>query len=146
MRFLIQKVKNLKISDGQKLILDLSQEKFCLLIYVGVEKGDENKDLDELIQKIENLQILDENGKFKLSISEIKPQLIFVSQITLIANFEKGRINFNQNLDFNLAKKIFDDFVLRWQKLGYNVYKTEFGSYLEIENINLGPVNFYLNL
>lgn len=147
MKLLIQKVKNLKIRDSKKVVLDLSYENFCLLFYVGIERGDENKNLKEIVKKIENLQIIDnEEGKFKLSISSIKPTIVFVSQITLLADFNKSRINFNQSLEQNLAKETFDRFYQEWKNMNYNVYKTEFGSYLMIESINLGPINFCLSL
>lgn len=146
MRFLIQKVKCLKIYQDQKLILDLTKEDFCYLIYVGIEKGDEKKNLEEIAKNLENLQIIDANEKFSQTLRDIKPKIVFISQITLLADFDKGRINFNNSLDFNLAKEIFEKFVEKWHNLGYDVFKTNFGSYLEIEATNIGPVNFYLNL
>lgn len=146
MKFLIQKVKGLKIYQNKEIILDLSQEDFCYLIYVGIEKGDAKKNLEEIIKNLENLQLIDVEGKFNQTLKEVKPKIVFVSQITLLANFEKGRINFNNSLEFPQAKRIFEEFVFLWQKLGYNVFKTEFGAYLGIESINLGPVNFCLNL
>jgi D-tyrosyl-tRNA(Tyr) deacylase len=145
MKLLIQKVKNLKIYQDQKLFLNLSSESFCFLIYVGVEKEDKNKNLKEIIKNLESLEIVDLNGKFNQTLEQTKPKIVFVSQITLLADFIKGRINFNYSSAFLEAKMIFDEFVDLWQKLGYNVYKTEFGSYLEIENINLGPVNFFIS-
>ncbi len=145
MKLLIQKVKNLKIYQKGEKLFDFSKEDFLLLIYVALEKGDENKNLEEIVNFLENCQILDFKEKFSKSIKEIKPILVFVSQITLTAEFDKsGRINFNQALDFNLAKKVFDKFIQKWQNLGYNIYHTEFGSNLKIESLNLGPVNFLL--
>ncbi|GIW65094.1 MAG: hypothetical protein KatS3mg093_073 [Candidatus Parcubacteria bacterium] len=144
MRLLIQKVKNLKIYQNKKLILDFSSDNFCYLIYVSLEKGDENKILEEIIKKIENLEIIDINGKFNHSLKEIKPKIVFVSQITLSADFVKGRINFNRSLEFSKAEKIFNQFFALWLKLGYNVFKTDFGAFLEIESTNLGPVNFFI--
>ncbi len=145
MKFLIQKVKNLKIYKEKEKILDLSKENFSLLIYVAFEKEDENKKLDEIINFLEKVQILNENNKFSKSIKDLKPTIVFVSQITLSAEFEKtGRINFNQALEPSLAKNIFEELVKKFNDFGYNVYKTEFGSYLEIESINLGPINFVI--
>lgn len=144
MRFLIQKVKDLKICQNKNLILEVN-DVFCFLIYVGVEKGDDKKNLEEIVKKLENLQIVDLEGRFTQTLKTTKQKIIFVSQITLVANFEKGRINFNQSLDFNLAQKIFENIVSIFQKFGYNVFRTDFGSYLEIRATNIGPVNFYLN-
>ena len=146
MRFLIQKVKNLRIYQAKRTLFDLTNEDFCYLIYVGLEKNDDKKNLEEIIQSLENLQIVDIDGKFSQTLKAIKPKIVFISQITLVSGFEKGRINFNNSLDFNLAKEIFEKFVLKWQNLGYNVFRTDFGSFLEVEATNIGPVNFYLKL
>lgn len=142
MKFLVQKVKNLKIYKNNQIIFSSLKENICYLVYVGIEKGDENKNLEEIIKNLVKFQIVDYQGKFSLTIVDSKPLIVFVSQITLLANFEKGRINFNRSLEVKLAEKIFDDFVSSWRNLGYNVFKVDFGSYLEIENTNLGPVNF----
>jgi D-tyrosyl-tRNA(Tyr) deacylase len=140
MRFLIQRVKDLKIEN-----LEIKEP--CLLIYVGIEKNDENKDLKEIVNYLENLQIIEENDKFSQTIKNLRPNLVFVSQITLLANFDKnGRINFNQSLEQNKARKIFEDFIKIWRSLNYNIYNLEFGSYLLIESTNIGPVNFIIEL
>jgi D-tyrosyl-tRNA(Tyr) deacylase len=138
MKFLIQKVKDLKI---ERIGLD---EGF--LIYVGVEKGDENKSLKEIVSYLENLQIVDKQGKFSQKIKDIRPKLIFISNITLLADFERGRINFNRALEPNKAKEIFNNFIKIWKDLGYEVFYKEFGSFLEISSTNFGPINFILEL
>ena len=143
MKILIQKIGRIKIFSKNNLIFD-SNEGY--LFYFGFEKGDENKDLKEIVSYLENLQIVDKEGKFSQKIKDIKPKLIFVSNITLLANFEKFRINFNQALEPNKAKEIFNNFIKIWQDLGYEVFYKEFGSFLEISSTNLGPINFILEL
>jgi D-tyrosyl-tRNA(Tyr) deacylase len=176
MKLLIQKVKNLKIEEkevdkpaspspasrpvsrqgGQSGQGGLGGG---FLIYVGIEKGDENKNLKEIVDYLENLQIVDKEGKFSQKIKDIKPRLVFISNITLLANFKKtslasrrarrarrGRINFNQALEPNKAKEIFNNFIKIWQDLGYEVFYKEFGSFLEISSTNMGPINFILEL
>jgi len=138
MRFLIQKVRNLKIGEREV--------NGGFLIYVGIEKGDENKNLKEIVNYLGNLQIVDKEGKFSQKIKDIKSNLIFISNITLLANFEKGRINFNQALKPNKAKEIFNNFIKIWQDLGYEVFYKEFGSFLKISSTNIGPINFILKL
>ncbi len=138
MKLLIQKIKNLKIDE-----IEINEG---FLIFVGIEKGDENKNLKEIVNYLENLQIVDKEGKFFQKIKDLKPILIFISNITLLANFEKFRINFNQALEPEKAKKIFNDFVKIWQNLGYEVFYKEFGSFLEISYINIGPINFIIEI
>ncbi|GIW67370.1 MAG: hypothetical protein KatS3mg096_238 [Candidatus Parcubacteria bacterium] len=117
-----------------------------LLIYVGIEKGDENKNLEEIVNYLENLQIIDENGKFAKTMKETKPVFVFISNITLLAGFEKGRINFNRALEPKLAKEIFKKLIQVFKNKGYQVFSKEFGSYLEITSTNVGPINFYLQI
>lgn len=143
MRLLIQKVKNLKIFKGNEMVLNLNNEP-CFLIYIGIEKDDEKRDLKKLVTTLENLPLLNKEGKFLVSLKEAKPTLVFISNITLVANFDKNHLNFNKALEPGLAKNIFYEFVNLWQELGYNVYKTDFGSYLEVESKNLGPINFFI--
>ena len=138
MKFLIQKVKNLKIEN-----IEVDKG---FLIYVGIEKKDEKRDLKEIIDYLENLSIVDKEGKFSQKIKDLKPKLIFVSNITLLAQFDKYRINFNNALEPNKAKEIFNNFVRIWENLGYEVFKAEFGSFLEISTVNIGPINFFIEL
>ena len=138
MKLLIQKIKNLKINE---IYIDKG-----FLVYVGIQKGDENKNFKEIFHYLENLQIVDKEGKFSQKIKDIKPKLIFISNITLLANFEKFRINFNQALEPNKAKEIFNNFINLWQDLGYEVFYEDFGSFLEISSTNIGPINFVVEL
>ncbi len=138
MKFLIQKVENLKINEIE---VDSS-----FLIYVGIQKGDENKNLKEIVNYLENIQLVDKEGKFSQKIKDIKPKLVFISNITLLSSFKKFRINFNQALDPNEAKEIFNNFIKIWQDLGYEVFYKEFGSFLKISSTNIGPINFILEL
>jgi D-tyrosyl-tRNA(Tyr) deacylase len=138
MKFLIQKVENLKINEIE---VDSS-----FLIYVGIQKGDENKNLKEIVNYLENIQLVDKEGKFSQKIKDIKPKLVFISNITLLSSFKKFRINFNQALEPNKAKEIFNNFIKIWQNLGYEVFYKEFGSFLKISLTNIGPINFILEL
>lgn len=140
MRFLIQKVKNLKIAD-------FKINESCLLIYVGISKNDENKDVAQVVDILENLEVLEENGKFQRKIKEIKPKIFLVSQITLLTQFSsKGRPDFSLALEKEKSKKIFEEIVSEFKKRNYETHHTPFGSYLEIESTNLGPVNFIIDL
>lgn len=143
MKFLIQKIKDIRIKNN---LSDVCLDNVLLLIYVGIEKEDENKNLEEIVNYLENLQIIDENGKFIKTIKETKPVLVFISNITLLADFEKGRINFNKALKPELAKEIFEKLIEIFKNKGYQVFSKEFGSYLEITSTNVGPINFFVEI
>jgi len=142
MKILIQKVSKIKIFSQKKLIFD---SKGGYLFYIGLEKGDELKNLNFIVEKIENLEIVDENGKFLRNLKQTRPNLFFISNITLISAFKNKKINFNLSLEPKLAKEIFDNLVFNFDKLGYNIFKVEFGSFLEVEASNIGPINFFLS-
>ncbi|GBD34614.1 D-aminoacyl-tRNA deacylase [bacterium HR35] len=142
MKFLIQKVKNIKIESDLEDVYPNN----ILLIYIGVGRGDEKKNLEEIVSFLENLQIIDENNKFLRKLKEVKPTLIFISNITLLASFEKGRINFNQALEPKLAKEIYEKLIGIFKKRNYQVFSKEFGSYLEITSTNIGPINFFIEI
>ena len=55
-----------------------------LVVYLGVMIGDTEKDGDEIVRKIANMRIFeDENGKMNLSPLMIGGEILFVSQFTL---------------------------------------------------------------
>lgn len=143
MKFLVQRVKEVKVFFQNEEIETLSDG---FLIFVGIEKEDENKDLSQIGKKLLQYQVMEREGKFSLSLQESKLPVLFISQITLTANFDNGRINFNQSPNFSTAKKIYDEFITEMKKYYPSTKNTSFGSYLMIESINIGPVNFFLEI
>lgn len=63
-----------------------------VLVLVGVETGDGEKDADFMAEKIATLRIFeDDNGKMNLSCVESKGEALVVSQFTLLGDCRKGR-------------------------------------------------------
>src|SRR5512135_3043569 len=63
-----------------------------ILVLLGVEKGDGEKDADWMSEKIINLRIFeDDAGKMNLSLLDIRGEILAVSQFTLAGNCDKGR-------------------------------------------------------
>ncbi len=142
MRLLIQRVKDLEIGN-------FKSDKVTLLIFVAIEKEDKNKDLKNIVEFLENLEVLSDHifveEKFTKKIKEVKPEIFLVSQITLLANFSSsGKINFDKAISFLEGEKIFNNFYQELKNKGYIVHCTSFGSYLEIKSTNIGPTNFLL--
>ncbi len=136
MRFLVQRVKDLEINN-----LKLND---CLLIYVGIEKNDENKNLTQIVFELLNKEIIEKEGKFVLKIKDVNLPLVLISQITLIAEFSKnGKISFDNSLEKEKAKEIFENLIKEFAQYNLEVFSFPFGSYLFIKNINVGPNNFY---
>jgi D-tyrosyl-tRNA(Tyr) deacylase len=63
-----------------------------IVVLLGVEKGDGERDAQWLAEKISNLRIFeDQAGKMNLSLLETGGEILAVSQFTLAGNCAKGR-------------------------------------------------------
>ena len=61
-----------------------------LVILLGVQKGDTEKDADFLVNKIFGLRIFsDENDKMNLSIKDVNGSALVISQFTLCGDTKK---------------------------------------------------------
>ena len=58
---------------------------------LGIEKGDELKDVDYLINKIITLRIFNDDRGMNKSIQDVSGDALVISQFTLCANTLKGR-------------------------------------------------------
>jgi D-tyrosyl-tRNA(Tyr) deacylase len=143
MKFLIQRIKDVNVFLEEKKIESLDNG---FLVFVGIENEDINQDLQIIKEKFLKLQVAEKDEKFSVSLKEANLPILFVSQITLTANFENGRINFNDSPKFEIAKEIFENFVEEIKNEGLKVKNTPFGSYLLIESTNIGPVNFIFEI
>jgi D-tyrosyl-tRNA(Tyr) deacylase len=63
-----------------------------LLVFVGVWKGDGEKDLSFFSSKLPDLRVFeDAAGKFNLSLKDVGGEMLVVSQFTLYADCSRGR-------------------------------------------------------
>jgi D-tyrosyl-tRNA(Tyr) deacylase len=143
MRILIQRVEYAKLYVNKKLISEIDNG---FLVFVGIEKGDEDK-IEKSIEKLLNIKIIeDENGKFKYSLKEKPLSLLIVSEITLIPDFKENKPDFSNSPSKEIAEKIYLAFINKLKEKNLRVEKGIFGEFMEIENKNLGPVSFYLKI
>ena len=88
MKAVIQRVLNAELKvDGESI----SKIGFGFVIFLGVKKGDEQKDADFLIKKISGLRICeDENQKINKSLIDVGGEVLLVSQFTLYGDTSHG--------------------------------------------------------
>ncbi len=117
-----------------------------ILVLLGVEKGDEQRDAERLAEKIVTLRIFeDEEGKMNRSLAEIKGELLAVSQFTLAGNCAKGRRpSFDTAAPPEEANRLYEQFVQAVKNLGIPVATGIFQATMKVSLVNDGPVTFIL--
>lgn len=118
-----------------------------LLVYVGVQRGDSQSDVEYLLRKLPELRVFDDpNGKMNYSVKEIGGSLLLVSQFTLCADVRNGkRPSFDQAEIPELAKPLFDDLVDRLIQLDIPVSTGIFRADMEVCSVNDGPINILVD-
>jgi D-tyrosyl-tRNA(Tyr) deacylase len=116
-----------------------------LLLLVGIEKGDGEKEIEFLADKILNLRIFaDGEGKMNLSVQEIKGEILSVSQFTLASRIKKGRRpDFTNAEEPERAKALY----FRFNALlaaAVPVSAGVFGAMMDIHSVNRGPVTIII--
>lgn len=90
MRLVIQKVCKTSVEVEGKEISKIGPG---LLILVGVEEGDTEKEAEWLANKTANMRIFtDQNGIMNLSLIDINGEALAVSQFTLTASTKKETV------------------------------------------------------
>jgi D-aminoacyl-tRNA deacylase len=117
-----------------------------MLVLLGVEKVDKERDAEWLAEKITNLRIFeDQAGKMNLSIVETGGEILAVSQFTLAGNCTKGRRpSFDSAAPPEVANRLYEYFVERLRGLGPKVETGVFQAMMQVSLVNDGPVTFIL--
>lgn len=148
MRALIQRVACAKVSVDHAEIACINHG---LLAFIGIEALDGSLEIERLSHKLLNYRIFaDELGKMNLSLSDIRGDLLLVSQFTLAADTKKGlRPSFSSAKKPSDAALLFDQLTehLRASEHLFGKLATgQFGANMQVALINDGPVTFHLQV
>ena len=143
MRAVLQRVTEASVKVGGE---EVSRIEGGLLVLLGVEKSDDEKDAEWLAEKIINLRIFeDKNDKMNLSIQDVGGSLLVVSQFTLLADCRKGRRpGFDNAAPPDMANSLYEYFV----KYAAKIVKVEKGCFQQemfVSLTNHGPVTILLD-
>jgi D-tyrosyl-tRNA(Tyr) deacylase len=118
-----------------------------LLVYLGVEDGDEDDDATWNAAKTAQLRIFpDDAGRMNRSVEEISGAVLVVSQFTLAASTRRGRRpSFESAGSPDLALRLYERFIGSLRERGLAVATGTFRAMMDVESVNDGPVTFLLD-
>jgi D-tyrosyl-tRNA(Tyr) deacylase len=144
MRTVIQRVTQSDVSVSGKIVGEIEKG---LLVLLGVENNDTERDAEYLANKIINLRVFeDENGKMNKSLVETGGQMLVVSQFTLYGDCSKGRRpSFIQAAEPEKAKHLYEHFADLVSKTGIRVESGRFQETMAVSLVNDGPVTLIID-
>ena len=144
MKALIQRVSEARVMVGDELVAGIGKG---LLLFVGVEKGDSERDLDYIVKKTGALRIFeDSGGRMNLSVRDSGGGVLVVSQFTLAAECRKGnRPSFDSAEEPAKANEMCEDLIKRLRQERFSVAAGKFGAHMKVCLINDGPVTILLD-
>jgi len=142
MRNVIQRVTRASVEVNGEIVGKINRG---ILVYVGIEKGDTEKEIEFMAEKILNLRIFpDEERRMNLSVKDIAGEILSISQFTLASYIKKGRRpDFTNAEEPGKAEELYERFnEILSQEI--KVEKGVFGAMMNIESLNDGPVTFII--
>lgn len=145
MRAVVQRVSRAEVHVDSQVVGKIGKG---LLIYLGVEKGDSEKDLSYMADKTAGLRIFDdEDGVMNLSVQDVQDHAILVvSQFTLYGDTRKGRRpSYNQAASPDKARAYYEKFVTLLKESGIPVETGRFQAHMDVHYTNDGPITILVD-
>lgn len=144
MRAVVQRVEETHLEVDEKVISKINGG---LLVYIAVEDGDTEADLEYIFKKVTNLRIFsDEDDKMNLSVQDIGGEILLVSQFTLYGDARKGnRPNFMRSAKAEKAESYYEIFKEKLKASAIKFQSGVFGADMHIHAHLSGPVTILLD-
>jgi D-aminoacyl-tRNA deacylase len=146
MKALIQRVSSASVKSQNETLGEIDQG---LVVLLGVEQEDEKIDGEILAKKLGDLRIFsNEEGKFDLSLRDVKGEILVISQFTLCAEYKKGRRpSFTQAARPDKANELYEEFITLFQNDAdiSKVATGRFAADMQVTINNNGPVTMQLD-
>jgi D-tyrosyl-tRNA(Tyr) deacylase len=144
MRCVVQRVSSASVDVEGETIASIGRG---LLVYIGVERGDEENDLRTMAEKVVNLRAFeDDQGAMNLSLLDLKGEALVISQFTLLGDCRRGRRpSFTDAMEPGAAEKLYERFAGEMAGHAVSVKKGRFRAFMNVTSVNQGPVTLMLD-
>ena len=144
MKAVVQRVKSAHVAVENTIISNIGNG---LMVLLGIQDGDTEKEADFLVEKIIHLRIFEDDlGKMNLSLKDLKAELLVISQFTLLGDCKKGRRpSFTKAAGPDRAKALYEYFIGRAIESGVVTKSGQFQADMDVSLINQGPVTLVLD-
>ena len=135
----IQRVKSCSITINNTIHSNIESG---VLVFIGIENGDINEDINFIANKIINMRIFNDNyQKMNYSVADISGDIMVVSQFTLCADATKGlRPSFIKAMPIKHALNTYNKFLDCMNRKHNNIQSGVFQADMLINSVNDGPV------
>lgn len=145
MKAVIQRVKHASVAIEAEEEQKIGQG---LLVLLGIEDLDDQKDIEWLSNKIINMRIFnDDNDVMNLSLKDINGELLLISQFTLQASTKKGnRPSYLKAAKPPISIPLYEAFKKQINGMIDTDLKTGiFGADMKVSLLNDGPVTIIID-
>ena len=143
MRAVVQRVSRARVVVDGVVVGEIGPG---LSVLLGVSASDDDAVSDRLAGRVARLRVFENaGGKFDRSLLDTGGKALVVSQFTLIADTRKGnRPSFSEAARPEQAEPLYERFCGALRELGVKVETGSFGTRMEVELTNDGPVTIVL--
>lgn len=144
MRAVVQRVSGAGVSVDGETVASIGEG---ILVYLGIEQGDGEKDLSALARKVAGLRIFeDARGAMNLSVLDAGGEALVISQFTLLGDCRRGkRPSFTDAMEPGEAQRMYEAFVEELGRRGIRVQAGRFQAFMHVSSVNKGPVTILLD-
>ena len=145
MRIVIQRVAHASVTINQQVKSSIGKG-LLVLLGIGIDDGEE--DIQWLVKKLVSLRIFDDDaGIMNLSVTDIKGEILIISQFTLMASCKKGnRPSWIHAAPHDISIPLYNRFCEALSSaLGKDIGTGEFGADMKVNLLNDGPVTICID-
>ena len=146
MRAVVQRVAEAQVTAGEEFKEVTGRIGPGLCVLLGIGKDDSEEKAESLVRRVAGLRIFqDQDGKLNRSVSDIRGEVLVVSQFTLYGDCSKGnRPSFSAAARPAQAERLYEYFVARLRAAGLKTSTGRFQAAMKVSLVNDGPVTLIL--